>query len=236
MVVDEVDLNGLPSFDPEEPHGRFERRLHDAGFSLVAGVDETGRGALAGPLVTCAVILPQDAHLPGLKDSKLLTPLQRARLSDEIRKQALAISFVRVPPGSIDRRGLHRSNLRALREAAMRLRPVPEYLLVDGYPIARAPFPSLSIKKGDRVSKAVAAASVLAKVARDRIMIGLHRRHKDYKPYAFAENKGYGTPEHWRALRDLGPSPIHRLSFYGVGQMSLWSSIEDDEVPPEIEG
>ena len=120
-----------------EPDGRIERRLRDAGFGLVAGVDETGRGALAGPLVACAVILPHDAELPGLRDSKLLTPLARARLCSQIQHQAVAISLVRVPSTSIDRRGLHRSNLRALREAAMRLRPAPEYLLVDGFPVRR---------------------------------------------------------------------------------------------------
>jgi len=210
-----------------EPDGKIERRLRDAGFRLVAGVDETGRGALAGPLVTAAVILPEDAVLEGLKDSKLLTPAQRERLSEEILRQATAVSIVRVAPNSIDRRGLHRSNLRALRTAAIRLRPAPDYLLVDGYPIARAPFPSLAIKKGDRVSVAVAAASVVAKVYRDRIMRRLQRRHPEF---GFAENKGYGTPEHWDALERFGPSPQHRLTFAGVGQMSLWSS------QPALEG
>lgn len=203
-----------------EPDGRIERRLRDAGFRLVAGVDETGRGALAGPLVTCAVILPEDAAIGGIRDSKLLTPAARARLAVEIRAAAVALSVVRVSPASIDRRGLHRANLRALREAALRLRPAPDYLLVDGYPIARAPFPSLSIKKGDRVSVAVAAASIVAKVTRDAIMNGLNRRHPGF---AFDENKGYGTADHLHAIRVLGPSPAHRLSFAGVGQMSLWT-------------
>jgi ribonuclease HII len=215
-----------------EPDGHIERRLHDAGFGLVAGVDETGRGALAGPLVACAVILPNNAELPGLRDSKLLTPLARERLAKEIEKQAVAISMVRVPSTSIDRRGLHRSNLRALREAAMRLRPLPEYLLIDGFPIRRVPFPCLSIKKGDRVSVAVAAASVVAKVARDRLMKNLNRH---YPGYGFDENKGYGTREHWRALETLGPSPHHRLTFTGVGQMRLWAS-GDDEFFGEEEG
>jgi ribonuclease HII len=131
----------------------------------------------------------------------------------------LALSVVKIPPTSIDSRGLHRSNLRALREAAMRLDLAPDYLLVDGYPIAKTPFPSLSIKKGDRVSRAVAAASIVAKVTRDALMSRLHRRHKAYN---FIENKGYGTPEHWRALRVHGPSAVHRLSFNGVGQGSLF--------------
>jgi ribonuclease HII len=205
-----------------EPDGRLERKLRDAGFRLVAGVDETGRGALAGPLVTAAVILPEDADIPGLRDSKLLTPLQREQLDERIRACAVAVSLVKVPPASIDRRGLHRSNLRALRDAAMRLVPAPDYLLVDGYPIRRAPFPSLSVKKGDRVSQAVAAASIVAKVARDQMMRNLHRRHSAYKAYNFVENKGYGTAEHWAALRAHGPSAVHRLTFYGVGQMSLF--------------
>ena len=208
-------------FGGVEPDGRFEERLWAAGFRHVAGVDETGRGALAGPLVACAVILPEGFDLPGLRDSKLCTPKQREELSAAVRERALAISLIRVPPGSIDRRGLHRSNLRALRHAAMRLAPRPDYLLVDGFPIARAPFPSLSIKEGDKVSLAVAAASVVAKDARDKIMRGLHRR---YPAYNFKENKGYGTPEHWEAIRAVGPSPQHRLTFNGVGQMSLWGA------------
>lgn len=202
-----------------EPDGRIERRLRDAGFRRVAGVDETGRGALAGPLVTCAVILPDEHDLPGLTDSKLLTPAQRERLARQIREQALAISVVKITPASIDARGLHRSNLRALREAAVRLDPHPDYLLIDGYPVAATPFPALAIKKGDRVSQAVAAASIVAKVTRDAIMARLHRR---YTMYRFAENKGYGTPEHWEALRIHGPSAVHRLSFAGVGQRSLF--------------
>lgn len=201
------------------PDGRIERRLWDAGFTRVAGVDETGRGALAGPLFTCAVALPPGFSLDGLTDSKLLTRTEREDLAAQVRERALAVAVVRVTPGSIDRRGLHRSNLKALRGAAMRLDPLPDYLIVDGYPVARAPFPSLAMRKGDRVSVAVAAASVIAKVERDRAMAALDAR---YPGYGFAENKGYGTPEHWRALRALGPCPEHRLSFAGVGQMSLW--------------
>lgn len=200
------------------PDGRIERRLWDAGFTRVAGVDETGRGALAGPLFTCAVALPPGFSLDGLTDSKLLTRTEREDLAAQVRERALAVAVVRVTPGSIDRRGLHRSNLKALRGAAMRLDPLPDYLIVDGYPVARAPFPSLAMRKGDRVSVAVAAASVIAKVERDRAMAALDAR---YPGYGFAENKGYGTPEHWRALRALGPCPEHRLSFAGVGQMSL---------------
>lgn len=114
----------------------------------------------------------------------------------------------------------------------MRLRPTPEYLLVDGFPVRRVPFPSLAIKKGDRVSVAVAAASVVAKVTRDRMMVNLNRR---FKGYGFDENKGYGTPEHWRALETLGPSPHHRLTFTGVGQMRLWASGDEEFLSEDAE-
>ncbi|HEX9711586.1 MAG TPA: ribonuclease HII [Actinomycetota bacterium] len=215
-----------------EPDGRFEQRLREAGFSLVAGVDEAGRGALAGPLVAAAVILPEGCSIEGLTDSKLLTAAVRARLAVEIKARAVAISVVRVPNDSIDRRGLHRSNLRALREAAMRLRPMPEYLLIDGYPIAPPPFPSLSIKKGDLVSTAVAAASIIAKTTRDRMMRNLARRHPEY---GFKQNKGYATPEHWRALRTHGPCAVHRLSFAGVGQGSLFDLDDVINMTQQIE-
>jgi len=204
------------------PDGRIEQHLWDAGFSKVAGVDETGRGALAGPLFTCAVALPPGFTLEGLTDSKLLTAEEREEMAAQVRARALAVSIVRVTAQSIDRRGLHRSNLRALRGAAMRLDPAPDYLIVDGYPVARAPFPSLAMRKGDRVSMAVAAASVIAKVERDRVMAALDAR---YPGYGFAGNKGYGTPDHWQALRSLGPCPEHRLSFAGVGQMTLWEDL-----------
>jgi ribonuclease HII len=196
------------------PDGSIERELHDQGFSLVAGVDEVGRGALAGPLVAGAVILPDDFDLPGLKDSKLLTPKQRDVLAVKIREQAIALSLVRVTPAIIDRRGLHKSNVRALRAAVSRLDPRPHYALSDGFSVPRMPVPTLSIRKGDRVAASVAAASIVAKVVRDRAMKRLHRR---YPAFGFARNKGYGTAEHWSALRDHGPSPVHRMSFKGVG-------------------
>lgn len=215
-----------PALRSLDPDGRIEQRLWGEGFRLVAGVDEVGRGAIAGPLVVCGVILPEGFELPGLRDSKLLAPPDRERIAAEVRRCAVSLTLVRVTPSSIDRRGLHRSNLRALRQAALRLRPRPEYLLVDGYPIERPTLPALAIRKGDRVSLSVAAASVVAKVSRDRAMRRLHRRHPEY---AWKHNKGYGTPEHWRALRSLGPTPQHRLSFAGVGQMSLWSPEEEDQ-------
>jgi ribonuclease HII len=196
------------------PDGYIEHTLREQGFSLVAGTDEVGRGALAGPLVAAAVILPEDFDLTGVRDSKLLTPLARERMAATIRAHAVAVSIVRVTPQVIDKRGLHKSNLRALRAAIARLNPRPDYALTDGFPVRRMPCPSLGIKKGDRVSASVAAASIVAKVVRDRAMKRLHR---PYPAFGFVRNKGYGTAEHWRALRDVGPSPVHRLSFKGVG-------------------
>lgn len=196
-----------------EPDGSMERELVLAGFGLVAGVDEVGRGALAGPLYAAAVILPDGCRIDGLRDSKLMTPKQRERVAEAIREVAVGISVVRVLPGSIDRRGLHKANLWALRRAIMSLDPRPHYVLADGFRPKRLPYPALSIKKGDQVAASVAAASVIAKVTRDAAMRRLARR---YRGYGFETNVGYGTAEHWEALRRLGPSPIHRLSFQGV--------------------
>ena len=215
------------------PDGFIERRLHEQGFSFVAGTDEVGRGALAGPLVAAAVILRPDADLEGLRDSKLMTPKAREWMAVSIRERAVAISIVRITPQVIDRRGLHRSNIRALRAAVARLDPRPGYALTDGFPVPRMCVPALSIKKGDRVSATVAAASIVAKVVRDRAMRRLHRR---FPAFGFVRNKGYGTAEHWRALRVHGPSPVHRLSFKGVGVDGtiVAETVEDWEDIPEV--
>jgi ribonuclease HII len=193
--------------------GLLESRLHARGFSQVAGTDEVGRGALAGPLVAAAVILPPDVEIEGLRDSKLCTRLQRERLAEQIEDLALAVSIVRVRHDRIDRDGLQRCNLQALRKALRGLGLVPDYALIDGFKLKRLPYPGLAVKKGDAVSRTVAAASIVAKVYRDRAMRRYHRR---YPAYGFATNVGYGTREHWDALVRLGPSDIHRRSFYGV--------------------
>jgi ribonuclease HII len=193
--------------------GVMEARLSEAGFRLVAGVDEVGRGALAGPLFAAAVILPEDAHIPGLRDSKMCTRLQRERLAREIRDTAVAFSVVRVQHDRIDRLGLQRCNLDALRRALKGLAVAPEYVLLDCFKLRRLSVSALAVKKADAVSKNVAAASIVAKVHRDAAMRRYHRR---WPMYNFAENVGYGTSEHWSALRRFGPSPIHRRSFYGV--------------------
>jgi ribonuclease HII len=204
--------------------GRYERRLRAQGFRAIAGADEAGRGALAGPLVAAAVILPADFDLAGLGDSKVLTRAQRETGYERIVSGAVAVSVKRAMPARIDHRGLHRSNLWLLRRAVLELPVRPDYVLTDGFPLRRLPLPSLAIKKGDAVTASVAAASIVAKVTRDRIMDRYHRRFPDY---GFDHHRGYGTPEHRRAIARLGPCPIHRLSFRGVGGEVV---VADDDI------
>jgi ribonuclease HII len=213
-IEDRVVVRRLKSID------HYERQLRERGFREIAGVDEAGRGALAGPLVAAAVILPSDFELEGIEDSKLLTPLQRERAYRRVVEEAVAWSVCRVTPSRIDRSGLHRANMALLRKAVRGLSVAPEFVLSDGFPLRRMPVPSLSLKKGDVVTGSVAAASVIAKVTRDRIMDRYHRR---FPEYGFDRNRGYGTQRHWEALWRFGPSPIHRHSFNHV----------DDPLSPE---
>jgi ribonuclease HII len=199
--------------DPARDLARYERSLRAAGFRLVAGVDEAGRGALAGPLLAAAVILPEEFDLEGVDDSKLLSRLQRERAFERIRSAAIAVAVCRATVGRIDRHGLHRSNLFLLRKVIRSLPVTPEYVLSDGFPLRAVSLPHLSIKKGDAVTGSVAAASIVAKVVRDRAMERYHRR---YPQYGFDRNRGYGTAEHRDVLLRIGPSPIHRRSFRGV--------------------
>ncbi|MCW2599974.1 MAG: ribonuclease [Frankiales bacterium] len=198
-------------------HGLWalERVLQNHGFPLVAGADEAGRGACAGPLVVAAVVLPagKRGEVPGLADSKLLTEKAREQAYDEVVRRALAWSVVVVPPQQVDRVGLHVMNVRAMRQAVSRLDPCPSYVLTDGFPIAGMPAPSLAVWKGDRVAACVAAASVVAKVTRDRMMGELHGR---FPAYEFAKHKGYSTPEHMAALAEHGPCEEHRFSYVNV--------------------
>jgi ribonuclease HII len=194
----------------------MEVRLAEAGFEHVAGVDEVGRGALAGPLVAAAVVLPPGTEIDGLRDSKTCTAKQRERLAAEIERVAVAASVVRIRHDRIDRVGLQKCNRDAFRRALRGLDMDPDYVLVDFLRMKRftlRPWPGLAVKKGDAVSKNVAAASILAKVTRDAIM---RRYHKRFKQYGFDSNVGYGTRKHWDALIRFGPCPIHRRSFYGV--------------------
>lgn len=193
----------------------YERALRRHGLEPVAGVDEAGRGACAGPLVAAAVILPESARgrVPGLADSKLLTPLARERCYDEVVRRALAWSVVVVEPEECDRLGMHVANVEALRRALARLEPPPAYVLTDGFPVDGLGRPGLAVWKGDRVAACIAAASVVAKVTRDRMMTELEDR---YPGYELAVHKGYVTAAHAEALRRLGPSPVHRRRFVNV--------------------
>jgi ribonuclease HII len=193
--------------------GRYERGLREQGFHLIAGVDEAGRGALAGPLVAAAVILPPEFDLDGINDSKVLTALQRESAFARIVRDAVAWSACRCMPTRIDRRGLQKTNVWLLRRCITTLSVVPDYVLSDGFPVKRLGIPNLSIKKGDAVTASVAAASIVAKVTRDRMMDRYHRR---FPAYGFDRNRGYGTREHRDAIRRHGPSPIHRYSFKGL--------------------
>ena len=198
--------------------GRIDDCLRAAGFTSIAGCDEAGRGALAGPLVAAAVVLPPGWVPEGLTDSKLLTARQRDRLFDEVTAHALAVGVRRVRAGRIDRIGLQRANVEALQDAVRKLEVPPDYVLVDGLFRLRLRTPHLRVVKGDRVSTAVAAASVVAKVTRDRIMQRMHRR---WPVYGWSANKGYGAAEHREALDQHGPSPIHRRCFAPVAQLRL---------------
>jgi ribonuclease HII len=198
--------------------GHLESALRDQGFQRVAGVDEAGRGALAGPLVAAAVIVPDGFDPEGINDSKLLTRLQRERAFERIHASCEVV-VRKIEPGVLDLRGLHRSNIALLRRCVRALEPVPDYVLTDGFPVPRIPCPALGVKKGDAVSLNIAAASIVAKVTRDAIMRRLDRR---YPAFGFAIHKGYATPEHRAAIRAHGPSPQHRLSFASVGQTELF--------------
>jgi ribonuclease HII len=193
----------------------LERALQRRGFALVAGADEAGRGACAGPLVVAAAILPatRRGEVPGLADSKLLTPAARDRVYVEVVDRALAYAVVAISSVEIDSRGLHVCNLAGMRRALAALAARPDYVLTDGFRVDGLGVPGLAVWKGDQVAACVAAASVLAKVTRDRMMVALDEQ---YPRYGFAEHKGYSTPEHAAALRRHGPCPLHRFSYANV--------------------
>ncbi len=195
----------------------FERSLAQAGLAPVAGTDEAGRGACAGPLVVAAAVLAEGrrGRVPGLADSKLLTPPARERVYGEILRRAAAWSIVVVPAGEVDRIGLHVANVEGMRRALARLAPHPAYVLTDGFPVSGLCAPGLAVWRGDNVAACVAAASVLAKVTRDRIMVDMHQR---WPGYDFATHKGYVTPEHQAALDRLGPCPEHRRCYVNVAR------------------
>jgi ribonuclease HII len=193
---------------------RYERKAYQDGAKLVAGIDEAGRGPLAGPVIAAAVVLPQEFHHDTLTDSKLLTARQRDRIFSELTDNpdvfwAVGVSSVKV----IDRDNILRATERAMVAAFNALPCKPDHALIDGRPVRRFPAPQTAIVGGDGKSFSIAAASVIAKVTRDRLMIQLHEQ---FPQYNFARHKGYGTPEHLAALEQHGPSPVHRRSFAPV--------------------
>ncbi|MGH3450545.1 MAG: ribonuclease HII [Haloechinothrix sp.] len=196
--------------------GALDRR----GLGPVAGVDEAGRGACAGPLVVAACVLRQGdaARLDELTDSKLLTPAARDRVYDRVIARARAYSVVVISPEEVDSEGVHAANVTGMRRAVALLDAHPGYILTDGFRVPGLTAPSVPVIKGDQAAACVAAASVLAKVTRDRIMAGLH---VDYPRYGFDVHKGYITPEHRAAITTHGPSGVHRWSFANVAVAAL---------------
>jgi len=191
----------------------YEGLARKAGYGLIAGVDEAGRGPLAGPVVAAAVILPQGIELAGVRDSKRMTAKAREEAFVDINRQALGSGIGVVSHRHIDKFNILRASLEAMRRAVLALDPQPEFLLVDGINNVHLPIPQRCLKKGDQISKSISAASVLAKVYRDRIMNSYHER---YPVYGFAKHKGYGTQRHLETLKKYGPCPVHRLTFKGV--------------------
>jgi ribonuclease HII len=202
----------MPSFAEEE-------MLMAQGYQRIAGIDEVGRGALAGPVVAAAVILPCNIEAPWLaevKDSKQLPPPQRELLFHRIHEIAISIGVGLIPPDLIDKRGIAKATRLAMKMAVERLSPPPESLLIDYIRLPEVRLPQKGIIDGDSLCISIACASIIAKVARDRLMVEFDR---DYPGYGLAQHKGYGTREHLECLYRLGPCPIHRQSFRPVREI-----------------
>jgi len=198
---------------------RRERELWEAGRRRIAGVDEAGMGPLAGPVIAAAVIFPPGVGVRGVDDSKRLTPRRREELVERIREQALAFRVARVEPAEIDSINIYQAGLLAMRRAVEGLSLRPDYLLIDGREVPGMEAEQEKVIKGDARCHAIAAASILAKTERDAVMIGYDR---EYPGYGFASHKGYPTAGHREAIRRLGSSPIHRVSFTLIPQGRLW--------------
>lgn len=207
-------------------HAEQTRLVWD-GPGLMAGVDEAGRGPLAGPVVAAAVILDDMAPIAGLADSKKLTERRRERLYDEIRAKALCCSVAQASVEEIDRLNILNATLLAMRRAVQGLRLKPTKVLVDGNRLPALDVLAEAVVGGDALVPAISAASILAKVTRDRLLVELHDRHPGY---GFERHKGYGTAEHLAALRRLGPLPEHRRSFAPVAQAAQATRMDREEV------
>ncbi len=188
----------------------LENAMRRLGFAWVAGVDEVGRGCLAGPVVAGAVILHPDRHIAGLADSKVLRAGAREALAAEIRAKAVACGTTILVPSEIDRLNIHRASLEAMRQAVLGLMPLPAVVLVDGFPLPTFPLPQRAVIGGDARVSAIAAASILAKVERDALMC---RLHLEDPRYGYDRHKGYATADHLAAVAKYGYSPAHRRTF-----------------------
>jgi ribonuclease HII len=191
----------------------FEKRAMSRGYSVIAGVDEAGRGALAGPVVAAAVILSPHGDYTGIDDSKKLTPRQRELYFDQIMRQALAVGVGYGDSSLIDDINILQATLQAMTDAVHSLPIVPDFLLIDGISSPHLDIPAQTIKKGDSASVSIASASIIAKVTRDRLMVALSEK---YPEYGFQIHKGYGSPVHLASIASCGPCPVHRMTFRGV--------------------
>jgi ribonuclease HII len=188
----------------------LENALRRAGFCYVAGVDEVGRGCLAGPVVAAAVVLHPQRHIPGVSDSKVVPAAERERLYDRIIRHAVAWAVAAADPREIDHINIHQASLRAMQRAVMALVPLPDIVLVDAFRVPDLPMAQRGVPHGDRRCSAIAAASIIAKVSRDRDMLALHGRDPRY---GFDRHKGYATADHLDAVARFGYSEAHRRSF-----------------------
>jgi len=191
----------------------YEDLARREGYAWIAGVDEAGRGPLAGPVVAGAVILPLGVELEGVTDSKKMNARAREQAFSGIHRAALTTGIGVVSHRYIDEFNILNASLEAMRRAVLALDPLPDFLLIDGISSVPISIPQRCLKKGDLISRSISAASVLAKVYRDRIML---RYHEMYPDYGFDKHKGYGTARHMEAIRQYGPSPVHRMTFRGV--------------------
>ena len=204
----------------------LENALRRVGFVHVAGVDEVGRGCLAGPVVAAAVVLHPDKHIPGVCDSKTVQAPERERLYDKIVKHAVAWAVAGADPAEIDRINIHQASLRAMQRAVLALAPLPDIVLVDAFRIPDIPMAQRGVPHGDRRCSAIAAASIIAKVTRDRQMLELHGRDPRY---GFDRHKGYATADHLDAVARFGYSEVHRRSFRPP---TLFDTMDSSTVDP----
>ncbi|MEK7702369.1 MAG: ribonuclease HII [Nitrospirota bacterium] len=202
-----VDIRPLPAM------ALFERALASFGYRHLCGIDEVGRGPLAGPVVAAAVILPQSHSILGIRDSKQLTPSKRETLSDQIQKQAEGIGIGTVENDIIDEINILNATLLAMEKALHALPVLPDYLLIDALTLSRVEMPQRGIIHGDSLSVSIAAASIVAKVTRDRLM---DQYHDEFPEYHFKQHKGYGTADHFDTIKKYGPCRLHRKTFRGV--------------------